>query len=429
MGRRRSWLLTAHLAITIALVLMAMTDPAANLTRAAIFAVLLGFSAASQDIVIDAYRIESARPELQGLMSATYIAGYRIGMIAAGAGALGFGGWLDPDPATYQYGPWRITYLAMACAMGVGIVTTLVVREPERADETHSTLWTLKHYLRFVGLFMATVAAFIAAFLLTGDLAASWKAQIGGVSGFPPAAAGFLVEVGRFFAALLLAAAVAYGLVSARLVPKAMVTNTYVAPFAEFFSRFGKLALLILALIGSYRIADVVMGVMANVFYTDLGFEKQEIGLISFGFGLVVTILGGLVGGVLTVRYGIMRMLMLGAILAAGSNVLFALLAMIGASIPMLMAVIAADNLSGGLASAAFVAYLSSLTDVRFTATQYALFSSLMLLLPKLIAGYSGMAVDAVGYPAFFIGTALLGAPVLLLIQLAGRLMPARDAD
>jgi PAT family beta-lactamase induction signal transducer AmpG len=408
---------------------MAFTDPAANLQLAAVFAVLLGFSAASQDVVIDAYRIESAEPELQGLMSATYIAGYRVGMIAAGAGALEIGGWLDPDPATYQYGPWRMTYLAMACAMSVGILTTLLIREPERADATHDSVWSLQHYLRFVGLFAAAAAAFVAAFMVTGDLAESLKSQFADFSALTSGIAGFLVEAIRLSTAIALAAVTATVFVAVRIAPKAMVMDTYVAPFAEFFGRFGKVALLILALIGSYRIADVVMGVMANVFYTDLGFEKQEIGRISFAFGLVVTIVGGLLGGVLTVRYGIMRMLMVGAVLAAGSNVLFALLATFGPSIPMLMTVIAADNLSGGLASAAFVAYLSSLTSVRFTATQYALFSSLMLLLPKLIAGYSGMAVDAMGYPLFFVGTALLGVPVLILIVLAGRLAPARNSN
>lgn len=426
LGRRRSWLLTAQLSIAAALVLMAFTDPAANLTLAAVFAVLLGFSAASQDVVIDAFRIESAPPELQGLMSATYIAGYRLGMIAAGAGALELGGWLDPDPDTYQYGPWRITYLAMACMMSVGIATTLIVREPESRDRTHETVWSLQHYVRFVGTFAAAATVFLATFLLTGGPGEAWKAEFAGFSGLTPAVAGFLVEAGRFTAAVSAAVAAGAALVALHFAPRAMVVETYIAPFAEFFGRFGRVALVVLALVGSYRIADVVMGVMANVFYVDLGFEKQQIGRISFGFGLVMTIVGGLLGGVLTVRYGIMRILMLGAVLAAGTNVLFAVLATIGPVIPMLMAVIAADNLSAGIASAAFVAYLSSLTDVRFTATQYALFSSLMLLLPKLIAGYSGMAVDAVGYQAFFIGTALLGAPVVLLILLAGRLAPPR---
>lgn len=426
MGRRRSWLLTAQLSIVAALVLMALTDPAADLALAATFAVLLGFSAASQDVVIDAFRIESAPPELQGLMSATYIAGYRFGMIAAGAGALEIGGWLDPDPDTYQYGPWRITYLVMACMMAVGIATTLTVREPDRGDRTHESIWSLQHYLRFLGTFAAAAAAFVSAFLLTGDAAEMWKSDLAGFSGLNTVVAGFVVEAGRFMLAVAGAVATGAGLVALHLAPRAMVLETYVAPFAEFFRRYGKVALLVLALVGSYRIADVVMGVMANVFYTDLGFEKQQIGRISFGFGLVVTILGGLLGGVMTVRYGILRMLMLGAVLAAGTNVLFALLATIGPAVPMLMAVIAADNLSGGIASAAFVAYLSSLTDVRFTATQYALFSSLMLLFPKLIAGYSGMAVDAAGYPAFFIGTALLGVPVVILIAFAARLAPPR---
>jgi PAT family beta-lactamase induction signal transducer AmpG len=163
------------------------------------------------------------------------------------------------------------------------------------------------------------------------------------------------------------------------------------------------------------------MGVMANVFYVDLGFEKQEIGRISKGFGLIMTLLGGFMGGALAVRYGVMKVLMSGAILASASNLLFALLASVGHDITALILVISADNLSAGIASAAFVAYLSSLTSTSFTASQYALFSSIMVLLPKILAGYSGVMVESVGYEMFFIGTAAMGIPVLALIYLVDK--------
>ncbi len=430
LGRRRSWMLLAQAGIIAALVLKAFNDPATDLTMAAVFAVLLAFSSATQDIVIDAYRIEAAPREMQGLMSATYIAGYRLGMIAASAGALQIGGFLDPDPDSYQYEPWIATWLVMAGMMLVGVATVLVIREPERNSAAAKyTEWSVTEYARFLGTFAAAVATFALAFsFLGGSLpvfvglkAVLFAEQSVGLL------TGFLIEAVRLVSAIGAAVLVGIVLVRVGVVPREMAHETYVTPFADFFRRFGRAALMVLALVATYRIADVVMGVMANVFYVDLGFEKQEIGLISGGFGLVMTIFGGLAGGLLIMRYGILRMLFVGAVLAAGTNLLFALLAMTGKVLWMLMFAIAADNLSGGIAAAAFVAYLSSLTSARFTATQYALFSSLMLLLPKLIAGYSGVAVDAVGYPAFFVGTAVLGAPVLLLVLFAGRLAPVRN--
>jgi len=178
----------------------------------------------------------------------------------------------------------------------------------------------------------------------------------------------------------------------------------------------------ILALIATYRISDIVMGVMANVFYLDLGFDKQEIGRISKGFGLGATIVGGFVGGLVTVRYGVVKTLWLGGILVVATNLLFAFMVGMEPLIWVLMAVISADNLAGGIAMAAFVAYLSGLTSKNFTATQYALFSSIMMLVPKLIAGYSGVAVDTFGYATFFVGSAALGLVPLALILMVSKI-------
>ncbi len=428
LGRRRSWLLVAQAAIIAALLLKAFNDPSEQLVMAAVFAVMLAFCSATQDIVIDAYRIEVADPEMQGLMSASYIAGYRIGMIVAGAGALEIAGLFDPDPASYQYFPWLYAYTAMACVMGVGVVTTLVVPEPERAAAADEGQWTGADYLRFLMTFAAAAVVFGSVFLMTSDLAQDQKRALV-AAGLLDGLAGFLVEGVRLAGAVGAAVLAGVILVRAGAEPRAMAIETYVAPFADFFARFGRPALLILALISTYRIADVVMGVMANVFYVDLGFEKQDIGRISGGFGLAMTIVGTFFGGLMIARYGILPILFAGGLLAAGTNVLFAFLATQGNVISLLMAVIAADNLSGGIAAAAFVAYLSSLTSARFTATQYALFTSIMLLLPKLVAGYSGMVVDAVGYAPFFIGTACLGVPVLVMIAFVARLVPARAAD
>jgi PAT family beta-lactamase induction signal transducer AmpG len=192
-------------------------------------------------------------------------------------------------------------------------------------------------------------------------------------------------------------------------------------PFLDFFQRYRWQALIILALIATYRMSDVVMGVMANPFYRDMGFSKEEVATVSKFYGVIMTLLGAFIGGVLALRLGVMRVLFAGAVLSAATNVLFAWLATRGHDVGALIFAVSADNLSAGLASAAFIAYLSGLTNVAYSATQYALFSSVMLLLPKFLAGFSGLAVDTVGYETFFITTALMGVPVLLLVVLAGR--------
>jgi PAT family beta-lactamase induction signal transducer AmpG len=197
-----------------------------------------------------------------------------------------------------------------------------------------------------------------------------------------------------------------------------------IGPFADFLRRYRWQALLLLALIATYRISDVVMGIMANPFYVDMGYTKEEVAAVSKLYGVVMTLAGAFIGGALALRFGVMRILMLGAILSAASNLLFAWLATRGHDLTGLIFVISADNLSAGIASAAFIAYLSGLTNIEYSATQYALFSSVMLLLPKFIAGFSGVFVDAYGYSTFFHATAALGVPVLLLIGLASRVVP-----
>ncbi|MEF9948335.1 MAG: permease, partial [Comamonas sp.] len=197
--------------------------------------------------------------------------------------------------------------------------------------------------------------------------------------------------------------------------------QAFYLPFSDFIKRYRWQALLLLALIGLYRVSDVVMGIMANPFYVDMGYTKEEVAAVTKVFGVIMTLVGGFVGGTMAVRWGVMRVLMLGAVLSAGTNLLFAWLATRGHDVSALVWVVSADNLAGGIASAAFIAYLSGLTNVQYSATQYALFSSMMLLAPKWLAGYSGVFVDAFGYEAFFHTTALMGFPVLLLIYLASR--------
>jgi PAT family beta-lactamase induction signal transducer AmpG len=195
-------------------------------------------------------------------------------------------------------------------------------------------------------------------------------------------------------------------------------------PFRDFLVRHRWHAVLVLSLIALYRISDVVMGVMSNPFYQDMGFTKDEVATVSKLYGVVMTMVGAFVGGLITLRIGVLKTLFVGGLLSAMTNLLFAWLATRGHDLTFLIIAISADNLAGGIATSAFVAYLSGLTSTAYSATQYALFSSVMLLLPKFLAGYSGLAVDTFGYVHFFIGTALLGMPVLVLIWLAARVEP-----
>jgi PAT family beta-lactamase induction signal transducer AmpG len=339
-GRRRSWLLFAQLLIVIGLVGMASIDPKVQLTPIVWCALLVAFGSATQDIALDAFRIESADSDHQAALAATYQTGYRLALIWSGAGVLWLAARAEGGVAGYDASAWQFAYLCMALSISVGVITTLLSKEPVR------------------------------------------------------------IELAR-----------------ARNT-KAWLHQTLIEPFAEFIQRYGWHAILILSLIAIYRISDVVMGIMANPFYVDMGYTKDEVAAVSKVFGVVMTLVGAFVGGVLTLRFGVMKILFLGAILSAVSNLLFAWLATRGHDLQGLVWVISADNLSSGIATAAFIAFLSSLTNIQYSATQYALFSSMMLLLPKWLAGFSGVFVDSFGYQYFFSITAIIGAPVLILIWL-----------
>jgi MFS transporter, PAT family, beta-lactamase induction signal transducer AmpG len=344
-GRRRSWLLLSQIAIMFGLIAMSFNDPQVALLPVVWGALAVAFGSATQDIALDAFRIESAEADRQAALAAAYQTGYRLAMIWAGAGVL----WLAaraevPGAAGYQHSAWHTAYLVMAASMLPGVLTVLFSHEPLNRPLTPSK--NAMDWLR-----------------------------------------GALVE-----------------------------------PFADFLGRYGWHAVLILALIATYRISDVVMGIMANPFYVDMGYTKDEVAAVTKIYGVIMTLVGAFIGGVLAMRLGVMRVLMLGAVLSAASNLLFAALATRGHDVTGLIFVISADNLASGIASAAFIAYLSSLTNVNYSATQYALFSSMMLLLPKFLAGYSGRYVDAFGYQNFFTTTAFLGVPVLLLVWLTSRI-------
>lgn len=348
LGKRRSWMLAAQVTIAIGLIGMALNDPHNNLNLIALFALLVAFGSATQDITIDAYRIEAVDKLLQGAMAANYVLGYRLALLVAGAGAFYLA---DADS-------WSFAYLIMAALMGIGVVTTLLISEP-----LHSTD---RQTLR---------------------LEETLEKSVGIQSGKN--------TLLRLFAWFI---------------------DAVISPFVEFFQRNGWLAILILLLIGSYRISDITMGVMANPFYLDLGFSKIEIANITKIFGFFMTIAGAGLGGILVIRFGISRPLLLGAVMVALTNLLFAWLAVTEPNLVSLALVISVDNLSGGLASAAFIAYLSSLTNTMYTATQYALFSSVMTLPGKMIGGFSGLIVDTAGYVSFFVYAAILGVPAICLV-------------
>lgn len=411
LGRRRSWLLLTQLLIIAALVLMALTNPQGSdqmLMVMAAAAVLLGFSSASQDIVIDAYRIEIAPAQMQPALSATYIMGYRIGMIVSGAGALYLADFFGSTMESYSYLAWQKTYLIMAAVMLIGVMTTLWIKEPTLSVKPATE--SNRDYLQMILVFVAAVAAFILAFRGMGTVLPETESVL----------MGFLYGCMQFVASVIAFAVMIFVLIKVEFAPKQMVMRTWVEPVAEFFRRYGKKALLLLALIGVYRISDIVAGNISNIFYQDLGFSKTQIANAVKVVGVVAIIGGGFVGGWIAQRMNIVKAMTLGAILACVTNLLFILL--VYTPVPMMMYfAVTVDNLAAGLASAVFVAFLSALTSIRFTAVQYALFSSLMTLAPKLLGGYSGSIVDATSYQFFFGFTFLIGIPVLLLIYLVNK--------
>ncbi len=351
LGRRRSWMLLAQLGIAIGLLGLAQQDPGVALAPVVWLALLVAFSSATQDIAVDAWRIEAAPQREQGAMAAAYQMGYRIALIVAGAGAL-------YCAAEYS---WAVAYSVMAACMAVGILTSLLTREPvSSALENEAAAAQLGYFARVAHWFYSAVGG----------------------------------------------------------------------PFLDFFARNGvKLGLTILLFIGLFRVTDITMGVMANPFYLDMGYSLKQVAAIAKGFGVIMTIIGTIVGGIVVVRIGAQRALVLGGVLVILTNLSFALLALMPQpDLWGLGIIISADNFSGGFAGTAFIAYLSGLTNVAYTATQYALFSSLFTLPGKLIAGGSGWVVDSFGYPSFFLYTSALGIPALLIISYLIRLS-ASPAD
>ena len=326
LGKRRSWLLLTQLLICLFLYLLATISPTGDsLVAFAICALFVSFFSASQDIVVDAYRIEIAPIELQGILTAGYQFGYRVAILVSGAGAL-----YIADSYT-----WEISYKIMSSLMLIGIITTLMSSEPD------------EHRLKVDNSSNLIAAVF-------------W------------------------------------------------------APIRDFFSRY-KNAILILIFIGVYRLSDLSMAVMANPFYLDIGFTLSEIATVTKVFGIAMTLIGAFIGGIIILRYGVSKPLFYGSIMIASTTLMFVAQSIFGNDMNLFILTIALDNFTGGFAGTVFITYLSSLTDPKYTATQYALFSSLMLVPGKFLSGFSGLVVDSFGYLELFLISASLGIPAIII--------------
>jgi MFS transporter, PAT family, beta-lactamase induction signal transducer AmpG len=321
LGRRRGWLLTAQLALALAIAAMGLTNPGANPWIVAAAAFLVTFFSASQDIVVDAYRREDLSDEELGLGSSLYVNGYRLGMLLASGGGL----------ILADHIPFSWVYLIMAGCMAPGVLTTLMAPEPP----------------------------------------------------LPPG-------------------------VPTRL------REAVIDPLTDYFGREG--ALWILGFILLYKIGDTMASAMTTPFYLDIGFSKTEIGAVVKLFGFWATVVGSLIGGVIMLRLGINRSLWIFGVLQAVSTAGFALLARVGHSVPLLSGVIAFENLSGGMGTAAYVAFMASITNKRFTATQYALLSSLMGVPRVLASTPTGFLAKHFGWEGFFIACTLIAVPGMLLL-------------
>lgn len=471
LGHRRSWMLASQLAVILGLVLISAGDPQSGLGSMAVIAVLTGFAAATQDIVVDAWRIEAADVSRQGAMAAGYQWGYRIANLVAGAAPLFIA----------QRVGWHVAYLAMAAVMSLACVAVLLApREAEhrvrpiptegvrRAPARDLVEWIVRAVILIVGVLLLGSGLGARADLLSGTLnaigahgsaaalGAAWIAKPNGVWLQ-------LASVVVGFAVLALAA---MPVPRARTLPGVYLAHALGDPLVDFFQRFGKRALIILALICVYRLSDFVLNLM-SAFYLDLGFSLDEIAEVRKVFGAIASVVGVFIGGLAVARFGVIRALVVGAFALPITNTIFGWLAVQGPQLNALILAIGVDNIVSAYAGTCLIAYMSSLTGVGFTATQYALFSSLYSLPGKIIASQSGRIVESAarsvdaggplaplrnlfvhtppaafagamakshvspdslgaGYVVFFLYSGLVGVLAMVLVAIVARFPPAR---
>lgn len=367
LGQRRGWLLAAQLGVSGGLVWMSLLSPMSQTSLLAFAAVFVAFCAATQDVCVDAYRIQAVKPDMQGVVTSAYIAGYRLAILVSGAGAL-----LIADDFN-----WQVSYQVMAGLMAIGVFTVLWMREPLAHDHP------FEHYQQ----------------------AEVWVKE-------------------RFPA------------LSPRLYSASAWCWVHIfEPFAEMVSRYGRLIFLLIAAVLLYRVSDIAMGNMANPFYLALGYTKTEIAWVTKVFGLFMMLAGSAVGGILVASRGLFSSMLVCLVAVVLTNLLFAVLASIASDcvggslcvapdIFWLGAVISADNLAAGASNVVFIAFLSNQVNVSYSATQYALLSSVMSLLGKFVSGFSGVVVDGYGFSAFFVYISCWGAPSLMVLLLLRRYCP-----
>jgi PAT family beta-lactamase induction signal transducer AmpG len=358
LGRRRSWMLLAQIGIAVALFNQSLSDPGEGVLPIALWALFLAFCAATQDIAVDAWRIESAPVQMQGAMASAYQLGYRVALITGSAFALNIAD---------AFG-WQVTYTTMAVLVGVGVVTTLFSKEPQAPVQRQD--------------------------LAREERVIAWLEE---KAHWPES----LRSAGSWF------------------------IGAVICPFVDFVGRYGAaLAVLILMFMGTYRLTEFTMGSMANPFYIDHGYTLTQIGTVVKLYGLLASLVGVVIAGIVITRIGLLRSLIVGSVMIMMSNVGFSLLAQTNAPTLIGLGLVnGLDNLAQAMHGTALITFLSSLTSPKYTATQYALFSSLYALPGKILEGFSGFVVDAVGFPSFFLYTASLSIPALLLLILLARRM------
>lgn len=412
LGHRRSWMLACQALIILGLWLISGGNPKTGLPMMAAFAVFVGFVSATQDIVIDAWRIEAAPQEKQGAMAAAYQWGYRIAMIVAGVAPL----------LMSEAVGWNLSYAVMAALMGLGVLGVLgapreiehQVRPIDYADAPEAPArdgveWALR-------LTLVVLGALIFGSGLAGDatLLSTLMAKIGqGPAGETLAAAwsakgsGIFIQMAGILAGACVIVAAAVPLPGFKTRPGIYLSSALASPFIDFFRRYSGVAGLILALICVYRLSDFVLNIM-NPFYIDLGFNKLQIAEVRKGLGVVMSVVGVGLGGFSVARLGLMRSMIIGAFAGPASNLIFAWLALQGPQLWALSVAIGIDNVASGFAGTCLIAYMSSLTGEGFTATQYAMFSSFYALLGKLVASQSGRIVEGAAAAADHGGFAAL---------------------
>ena len=422
LGHRRSWMIVLQVLLMIGLWMISGVDPARDLALMAAFAALVAFVSATQDIVIDAWRIEAAPTEKQGAMAAAYQWGYRIAMIVAGAA---------PLLIAETYG-WSASYAVMAALMLAGVAGVLgAPREKEHVIRPIHAEGVPSRPALELPEWIARLAVFVFGALLLGSgLAADASLMAAGLNSMGLPDAGAAVKAAwemkpQGVYVQLLSVAAGLGIIVVAILPiPGLKTRPGVYLFAalgdplvDFLKRYKGVAALILALICLYRLSDFVLNIM-NPFYADLGFTKIEIAEVRKVFGVVATVIGVGLGGFLVARLGMMRALVIGAFAGPISNLAFGWLALQGPQLWALFVAIGVDNIAGGISGTCLIAYMSSLTSAGFTATQYALFSSLYALPGKLIASQSGRIVESSA------AAADVGGPMAGLKAMFGRLPP-----